>query len=346
MLRPRHAYRLPKKRICSMNYRAFLVTLLLIHPTPTSSVATPNTPTREPLITSSQVMNICIQASLYSFIFVLVAMLLQKGPAFFKKSTLSSTDKNIPVTWAGPLPQELDRLLEAQNNGAVFRKFNIEPPRGYLLYGPPGTGKTMLATYIAQTLDVPLFKETSGSFLGIYQGTGTTHLNEILSSARALPDHPTKPFKAVIFIDEFDGIASRESSFNREELRLAEHLLAAINAPENNGILFLGATNLVESVDKAFIRSGRLTPVQLTLPAAGFRKALFEHYATKHHIALENVSSIFLAEETAGFSCADINEVVQEALYMHLKKPAIVPETCLMQALQNRKRIFSAQSNQ
>lgn len=328
-----------------MNYRTLLVTLLLIQPASGLSIATPATTTKEPFITSLQVVNICVQASLYSFIFFLVAMLLQKGPGLLKKSDTSSTHKNIPVAWAGTLPQELERLFEAQNNGAVFKKFNIEPPRGYLLYGPPGTGKTMLATYIAQTLEVPLFKETSGSFLGIYQGTGTTRLNEILSSARALPDHAIKPFKAVIFIDEFDGIASRESSFNREELRLAEHLLAAISAPENNGILFLGATNLLESVDKAFIRSGRLTPVYLNLPSAGQRKALFEYYANKHHISLENVSSIFLAEEAVGFSCADINEVVQEALYMHLKMPAITPETCLVQALQNRKRLFSAQGH-
>ncbi len=261
-----------------------------------------------------------------------VASYLKKCPLFSKFQA-----KNSSEIWAGPLPKELERVIDQHTQHETLKAFNLTPPRGYLLYGPPGTGKTLLADILAKKLNIPLLKETSGNFFTMWQGSGTLHFSELLRKAHNYPQPKNGFFKCVVFIDEIDGISSRAETFNREELRLVEQVLTAITAPENSTILFIGATNLFTSVDRALVRPGRLTPLYIGHPDTATRKALFEAYFKKHHITVKPSSLEVLAQGTEGLSCADIKYAIEGGLYAHIKQSHIPFAVCLDGALNELK---------
>lgn len=318
--------------------------MLIGFPLPSLSAASSATPPyTSPSLSSSHpyldtVTHACIYAGIVSF-----AVLIGKGISHLAQQAAASLAviHSDPVVWAGPLPRAFERVLDLQRHPELFKKFEMEQPHGFLLYGPPGTGKTMLAQVLAQKLNVPLLKESSGNFISMYQGSGTSFLTTLLKKAHSVSSSG-KPFKCVLFIDEIDGVTSRAESPNREELRIAEHLLTAINAPENKEILFVGATNIFESIDKALVRPGRLTPVHVGLPSPANRKTLFEHFLKKHNFPAPEISPILLAEETEGFSSADIKHVVEEAIYRHIKHPTYLPDLCLQHCIETHKRNLSA----
>ena len=245
--------------------------------------------------------------------------------------------KDAHEVWAGPLPKELEQVIDQQKDYEKFHFFKLTPTHGYLFYGPPGTGKTLLAEILAKKLNIPLLKETSGNFFTMWQGSGTLHFSEILRKAHSFPQPKNGYFKCIIFIDEIDGITSRAETTHREEIRLVEQLLTAITAPENSSILFLGATNIFSSIDKALIRPGRLTPLYVGCPDASTRRALFHYYFKKHSIAVRPPSLDTLAEETEDFSCADIKYAIESGLYAHIKHPKIPFALCLENALEQQK---------
>ena len=239
--------------------------------------------------------------------------------------------------WAGPLPKELEQVIDQQRYYEKFHFFKLTPTHGYLFYGPPGTGKTLLAEILAKKLNIPLLKETSGNFFTMWQGSGTLHFSELLRKAHRFPQPKNGYFKCIIFIDEIDGITSRAETTHREEIRLVEQLLTAITAPENRSILFIGATNIFSSIDKALIRPGRLVPIYVGYPTSSTRKALFDCYFKKHHIAVKPASVDTLAEKTEGLSCADIKYAIETGLYAHIKAPKIPFALCLENALEQQK---------
>jgi cell division protease FtsH len=290
------------------------------------------------------------QAFIFATVSTVIGVLIVEGiipclNSYLKNCFPSSlSQKNAgPETWAGPLPKELERVVDQHKRYEKLQAFNLTHPHGYLLYGPPGTGKTLLADILARKLNIPLLKETSGNFFTMFQGSGTLHFAEILRKAHRFPQPKDGFFKCIIFVDEIDGITSRAESFNREELRLVEQLLTAITAPENNTILFIGATNLFGSVDKALIRSGRLTPIYIGYPDTPTRRALFQSYFKKHTITFRPPSLDSLAESTEGFSCADIKHAIENGLYFHIKHPTIPFTDSLENALAQQKnhRVFT-----
>jgi len=252
------------------------------------------------------------------------------------KTFAARTSAAAPETeeWAGPLPVEIEQLCDFQKRHSYYRKFNLKPGHGYLFYGPPGTGKTLLAETVAKKLKIPLVRDVSGNFLSRWQGSGTTHLQELLERAHRCPQPKRGYFKCVLFIDEIDGICCREEQFNREELRLAEQLLADITDPRNEHILFIGATNLIKSVDPAFLRPGRLTALFVGHPNKEMRQALFAACFKKHKLPLEQLDPSSYARKTHGFSCAAIRQAVEQALYHHLKNPPQAYAAYLDQALE------------
>ncbi len=311
--------------------KKIVLMVLIIFPSKSlPAYSPPSQPSSNPYLET--VTHACIYAGVAGLI-----VLLGKGISALAQTVSSPIIQKEPLTWAGPLPRAFERILDLQRHPEIFKKFEMESPHGFLLYGPPGTGKTMLAHVLSQKLNIPLLKESSGNFISIYQGSGTSYLSMLLKKAHSVPSCG-KPFKCVVFIDEIDGITSRKESPNREELRIAEHLLTAISAPENRDLLFVGATNIFETIDKALVRPGRLTPVYVGLPSPANRKALFEHFLKKHHFPPPNISPILLAESTDGFSCADIKSIIEEAIYRHIKHPTYLPDLCLQHCIDTHKR--------
>lgn len=234
--------------------------------------------------------------------------------------------------WVGPLPDEIERLCEFHVRHTYYRAFNLTPPRGYLLYGPPGTGKTLLAESLAKKLHIPLIKETSGKFLDRWQGSGVLRLSALIEQAQRCK-RKRGQFKCIVFIDEIDGICSREEQYNREELRLAEQLLTVIAASENKEILFVGATNLLNTVDPAFTRPGRLIPVFIGYPNSVAREAIFKAYLKKHRVNYEGLDLSAFVQKTEGFSPAAIRHSIEQGLYRHLRDSTVPFGVCLQQVI-------------
>lgn len=287
--------------------------------------------------TPSSGQNPFVEVFLFGCIVATASLVVSEGfprAIDYVKKLHNPTKKNAPDHWAGPLPQELNHILDLHKHYALFQKFNLTPARGYLLYGPPGTGKTLLPEVLARKLCIPLIRESSGNFFTMWQGSGTLRLSELIQKAHTFPQPKKGYFKCIVFIDEIDGITSRAESYNREETRLAEHLLTIIAAPENRHILFIGATNLFNLIDKALVRPGRLTPIYVGHPDIETRQALFRHYFKKHKVTIREASTITrLAEKTAGFSCAAIQHAIEKGLYMHLTYPDIPFTSCLEDAI-------------
>lgn len=136
-------------------------------------------------------------------------------------------------------------------------KGRVRPDTGMVLYGPPGTGKTSVAKAIAKELGVPFIMATGADFMKPYDGGGVDSVKRLFAAARR--------YGAVVFIDEIDGLGSRESSIG-EGARVINAFLTELDGFRERNLLVIGATNRYESLDEALVRPGRLSlKVQLGL---------------------------------------------------------------------------------
>lgn len=255
-----------------------------------------------------------------------------------------------PVQWFGPLPAEANQILNFARNQDLFRQAGLDKTANVLLKGVPGTGKSHLARYVAQELDVPFIEENGGSFHNKWIGSGPAKLRKIFAKARnAAAQHEGKGVRAVLFIDEIEGIAaSREGGGSSEETRLLNSLLAEMTNPENKNILVVCATNCPDILDSAVTRPGRFG-LHVTMGAPEFenRKALFKAFLEKAykkgHTSGKAPYSDALYQKAAQasdkFVAADIQEAVLRALTQAVekRKASTITEDELMQAITTLK---------
>ena len=192
----------------------------------------------------------------------------------------------------------------------LFKKLNIEPPKGVLLYGPPGTGKTLLAKAVANESNAKFIYISASELVQKYIGEGARLVRELFNLARK-----NKP--SIIFIDEIDAIAHQRDEGaiggEREVARTLNQLLTELDGfrPLDN-VKVIAATNRIEILDPALLRPGRFDKIiKIELPNEEARRELFKYYLSKSNY--KNVNIKLLAKETEGFSGADIKAVVTEA---------------------------------
>jgi ATP-dependent 26S proteasome regulatory subunit len=174
--------------------------------------------------------------------------------------------------------------------------------------GPPGTGKTLLAKAIAGEADVPFFFSSGSQFEEVYVGLGAKRIRELFEAAK-------KKAPAIIFIDEIDAVGGTRRLKDQSALKMTlnELLVQMDGFDENNGIIVIGATNFVESLDTALLRPGRFDKhVTVPLPDVGGRKEILEMYAKKTRLA-KDVDLNVLARGTTGFSGADLYNLMNQA---------------------------------
>ena len=227
--------------------------------------------------------------------------------------------------WAGPLPQELEELLNAKKHHQALEERGLQSHNGYLFHGVPGTGKTLLARVLSDKLQVPLIETNSGQFLGMFQGSGNKQLKAILREARFC--EAQKPFRCIVFIDEIDGLQRNRAGLgNGEEDRFMNDFLAQITDPKNNDILFIGATNFIDKIDGALKRDGRLVPIKIELPTDETRKHLITLVLEKHKVKLDEriLSMKDVLKKTEGFSSATLDEAVRTALRKHILEGKVI----------------------
>lgn len=237
---------------------------------------------------------------------------------------LSSTMKN-SVAKERPLPainlkdvgglgdemkEEILQTLSTIKEPDRAIKLGIKPPKGILLYGPPGTGKTLLAQAIARELNAHFFSASGSAFNELFIGVGASRVRSLFQNAR-------KHTPAVIFIDEVDALAGRRKPHGGEEAEktLTELLVQLDGGNDNDGILFIAATNRKDMLDEAFLRPGRIDfSFHVPLPDTKGRREIIEIH-TKGKAISEDVRASFneLAESTSGFSGAELSSLFETA---------------------------------
>jgi len=171
-----------------------------------------------------------------------------------------------------------------------------------------GTGKTMLAKAIAGEAGVPFFFSSGSQFEEVYVGLGAKRVRELFETAK-------KKSPAIIFIDEIDAIGGTRKLKDQSALKMTlnELLVQLDGFDENNGIIVIGATNFMESLDSALLRPGRFDKhVVVPLPDVGGRKEILEMYASKTKLN-KDVDLNILARGTTGFSGADLFNLMNQA---------------------------------
>lgn len=204
--------------------------------------------------------------------------------------------------------QELEEIVHYLKNPAKFTRLGGKLPRGLLLTGPPGTGKTLLAKAIAGEAGVPFFFSSGSQFEEVYVGLGAKRVRELFEAAK-------KKSPAIIFIDEIDAIGGSRNLKDQSALKMTlnELLVQLDGFDENNGVIVIGATNFMESLDSALLRPGRFDKhVSVPLPDVGGRKEILEMYASKTKLE-QGVDLNVLARGTTGFSGADLYNLMNQA---------------------------------
>ncbi|MDG5774899.1 AAA family ATPase [Haloarculaceae archaeon H-GB2-1] len=191
--------------------------------------------------------------------------------------------------------------------GALFEATKTEPPTGVLLYGPPGTGKTLLARAIAGESGVNFISAAGAELLDRYVGESEKAVRELFERARQ-----TAP--TVLFLDELDAVASVRGEGHEVTQRVVSQLLTELDAAADNpNLVVLAATNRMEALDPALLRPGRFEAhVEVPLPDHEARRAILDVH-TREKPLDEDVDLDELADDTEGFSGAELESLVREA---------------------------------
>ncbi|KYB27297.1 ATPase family AAA domain-containing protein 2 [Tribolium castaneum] len=227
-----------------------------------------------------------------------------------------------------------DTIIVPLLHNNVYSHFNIKTPRGILFYGPPGTGKTLVAGALATELNKEGFGKVS-----FYQRKGADVLDKWVGESekklRTLFENASKNRPSIIFFDELDGLAPIRSVKNDHvHCSIVTTLLALMDGLDSvPGVIVIGATNRIESVDPALRRPGRFDrELYFPLPSTEARKEILQvHMQTwRHRPSNQFISE--LAEMTTGFCGSDLQALCAEALLCAMKRQHPNIQKCLLGA--------------
>lgn len=228
-------------------------------------------------------------------------------------SSLTSSVRFQDVAGIKEVKDELIEIIDYLKNPQKYQSLGISLPKGVLLVGPPGVGKTMIAKAVAGEANVPFFYQSGSSFVQIYVGMGAKRVRELFSKAKA--NAPS-----IVFIDEIDAVgkARGEGRNDEREATLNELLTEMDGFEENNSVIVIGATNNIEVMDEALLRSGRFDRrIYIDLPDLEERIQIFQIYLQnkKYNLDLSEISKMCV-----GFSGAMIASVVNESALNALRR--------------------------
>lgn len=211
---------------------------------------------------------------------------------------------------------ELKEIVEFLKEPEKFTKMGARIPKGVLLYGKPGTGKTLIAKAIAGEADVPFISMSGSEFIEMFAGLGASRVRKLFDKARKLAP-------CIVFIDEIDAIGSRRTSNSGAESENNQTLNQLLVEMDGFGseetIIVLAATNRPEMLDKALLRPGRFDR-QITIPTPDLkgRLEILKIHSRDKRIS-DDVNLESIAEDTAGFTGAELENILNEAAIIATK---------------------------
>jgi cell division protease FtsH len=215
---------------------------------------------------------------------------------------------------------ELQEVVNFLKNPKKYEEVGARIPKGVLLVGPPGTGKTLLARAVAGEAQVPFFLISGSDFVEMFVGVGAARVRDLFQQAKV---HAP----CIIFIDELDAIGRQRGvhvgAVNDEREQTLNALLVEMDGFEPNiGVILLAATNRPEVLDRALLRPGRFDrQIVVDTPDLGGREAILKVHSKNKRLA-PDVNLRRIAAATAGFSGADLANVLNEAALLTARRQA------------------------
>lgn len=207
--------------------------------------------------------------------------------------------------------EELEEIVDFLRDPGKYTKLGARIPKGVLLVGPPGTGKTLLAKAVAGEAGVPFFSISGSDFVEMFVGVGASRVRDLFEDAK-------KNAPCIVFIDEIDAVARRRGTgmgggHDEREQTLNQMLVEMDGFGINEGIIVMAATNRVDILDPAIMRPGRFDrKVHVGRPDVGGREEIL-HVHAKNKPLSEDVDLKQIAQTTAGFTGADLENLLNEA---------------------------------
>ena len=214
--------------------------------------------------------------------------------------------------------EELKELIDFLKNPKKFTKLGARIPKGVLLVGPPGTGKTLLARAVAGEANVPFYYISGSDFVELFVGVGASRVRDMFRQAK----HNAP---CLIFIDEIDAVGRQRGTglgggHDEREQTLNQLLTEMDGFGANEGIIIIAATNRADVLDPALLRPGRFDrQVTVNLPDIKAREEILAVHA-RNKILDKNVTLNNLARRTPGFSGADLENLLNEAALLAVRR--------------------------
>ena len=207
--------------------------------------------------------------------------------------------------------EELQEIVEFLKAPKKFTDMGARIPKGVLLVGHPGTGKTLLAKAVAGEAGVPFFIISGSDFVEMFVGVGASRVRDLFDQAK-------KNAPCIVFIDEIDAVGRQRGAglgggHDEREQTLNQLLVEMDGFSANEGVIVLAATNRPDVLDKALLRPGRFDrQIVVSAPDVKAREEILEVHSRQKKLG-DDVDLKIIAKNTAGFSGADLENVMNEA---------------------------------
>ena len=237
------------------------------------------------------------------------------------KARLSSDNNKVTFKDVAGLKEEKEEvkeLIDFLKNPKKFQSLGARIPKGILLFGPPGTGKTLLAKAVAGEANVPFYFISGSDFVELFVGVGASRVRDMFQQAK-------RNAPCLIFIDEIDAVGRQRGTglgggHDEREQTLNQLLTEMDGFGANEGIIIMAATNRPDVLDPALLRPGRFDrQVTVNLPDVREREEILAVHAKNKTLA-EGVTLENLAKRTPGFSGADLENLLNEAALLAVRR--------------------------
>ena len=222
------------------------------------------------------------------------------------------------VAGADEEKEELSEIVEFLKNPKKFNELGARIPKGVLLVGPPGTGKTLLARAVAGEAGVPFFSISGSDFVEMFVGVGASRVRDLFEQAK-------KNSPSIVFIDEIDAVGRQRGTglgggHDEREQTLNQLLVEMDGFGANEGVIVIAATNRADILDPALLRPGRFDrQIMVGLPDVKGREEILKVHSRGKPLG-PDVSLKVIAQTTAGFTGADLENLLNEAALLAARK--------------------------